>query len=66
MVGYRRCDLVGIGVALLEDWCITRGGFEVSEAQAGSLPAACQSRCGTLRIFSSPMSACMLPARIMD
>jgi hypothetical protein len=29
----RRCGLVGVGVALLEEVCHCRGGFEVSYAQ---------------------------------
>lgn len=59
---FKRCGLVWIGMALLEQVYHCGASFKVSYAQAiGAMSFdACRSRNRTLSYFSSVMSACMM------
>jgi hypothetical protein len=55
----RRCDLIGVGMVLLEKVCHRGGGFEVSYVfkphPATQSPVACGSRCR----LSAPPTPCL-------
>jgi hypothetical protein len=61
----RRCGLMGVGVALLEEVCHWGWALRFQILKPSpvwhSLPAAYRSRCTTLSFFSSTTPACMPP-----